>query len=1241
MDSQKVRVRNTTERQSIYTYGLGNQPGRLDLMSLADIEESAPHELIEMVLERKKLPLSLRTNEEQNQLFWNLYSEQKTQEKLKGYRPVGLGYPMIHWQEEGETRAAPAFIWPLRLEPSLYRANGWEIYVSNPDPCRVNARLLQWLNQNGTDHNLDDFPPHPGAGDLSRIIQELSLSLNLDNDSQSLAITPAPDPEQLQALESEKSLLWSGVIGLFPALFVSEETAEAPVSESVPVAGHNFGLLPQDPYQASALAAARSQSLTWVEGLAGTGKTHLLTQIVSMALANSQKCLVVSPSMANLTEIQNKLAKLGVQQLLYLIRNPETETGMLLDFLRAMAEGVRSLPDLDTSQFKIYLDRCEREKRKLDERYAAVRKPVFGPYDWAETVGLYLESNRKVGKELLNMQLYTQDFEFNDSEFLDLSHAISSSYPLYQKVNTLKHDLNELHPNIFLRMEKEEGRVFAADRLEIFHEKCTRLQRRYFAKVNQYGEALRKHYEKHYEELSANLSLLKEKLAEGKNRFGQPFAESTERSLRFYSAFSKTQKEILEARREITTLYDKLREKFDLFGYFDAQAPDLGNRPLDRLTPILTAFEAALEGWQDRHGDVIQDNIQRLNRKTVHPRLHMEEDVEEIEDNLDHLLEELNDSLLYAQRLEHKMLTAPKRQRYLESLIERLETTRRSLGDFNTFYDWRRNWLGLPDSAQKLVRALAKVKPSDWEAAFESWYFYHCLNLAHTPKLPQMDNGLSTFVDSYEKLQPLLLKALKEQWESRRAESVRRLKATDRKRYQLLFGQTQNQQEGAKQIREKWARGLPVISEVLPVLLVGSLGIPYLSAGVNKIYDYVLVDEAHLLQKDQLIKLQQLGRRLVVLSNPRLEALNTRQAWPTDWRNRGVKVFSLEKVHFQRPGNLGNLTDPGASEERTIDAFEIVFEQVGGRYDEESQMNTAEAETLLTLLNRIEKTPQRTFPTVGIACMTAGQRNLINQLLFQIKKQNANGADMIRQLERNGLSVLLTEDLVGRHFDVLILSGVFGVANTRGELTKDVRQLNGPRGRARLHLLMGSANKKIYLLNSIPLSDLEALSNRDSKLESGASDYANYLLYLKAIADEDVNKRLEIVKKRQDRSKGEEEKEENALFSQEVVRELRFYLRDQTIETNYKEEDLNFPILVKGAQETQRPIVVQPDGFFAQSPSTDYVWEYQRRKRLTALGYSFLPIWSVKWWKETSLEARRLAATLINLLEEKEEEKTS
>ena len=55
MDNNRVTAGRAKERQSIYIYGLGNQTGRLDLMSLAGIEDSAPHEMIEMVLEKKKI----------------------------------------------------------------------------------------------------------------------------------------------------------------------------------------------------------------------------------------------------------------------------------------------------------------------------------------------------------------------------------------------------------------------------------------------------------------------------------------------------------------------------------------------------------------------------------------------------------------------------------------------------------------------------------------------------------------------------------------------------------------------------------------------------------------------------------------------------------------------------------------------------------------------------------------------------------------------------------------------------------------------------------------------------------------------------------------------------------------------------------------------------------------------------------------------------------------------------------
>lgn len=1227
MDIQPSASTRWSFDQSIYTNSLTPSPERLDLMSVSGIEPSAPLQVLETVLERKKLPVRLKVNEVQNQLFWHIYGEQRSEERIRGSRPLGLGYPIVVVGREEERRAMPVLIWSLRLEPSLYRVNEWELYYSPVDPCRINPYLLDWMSQEDIPNARLSAPPHADKGAIGLLLQQITADLGLESDHQSLALTPWPSSEEWTEEEPDQ-LLWSGVIGIFPHYEgLPPERQDMRLGEQ-PETGYPYGLLPQTPEQASALQTARTQRTSWVEGISGTGKTHLLTQTAGMALVNGQKCLIVSPSANNLKEIQDRLAEVGIQRLQYLIRNPETDTGMLLDFFRAMGEGAYLPPEFDTAQYNLYLDRCERERKKLDERYAAVHQKVFGQYNWTETVGLFLESNRKIGKELLSMQLYTQDFQFTFPEFEMLNEAITQTQPLFDQVRTLNHPLSVLHPDLFLEREKDEGRVLIADRLEVFLAKAVRLQRRYFAKVNQYGESLRKHYDQHYQELNALLGAIREKMAEGRNHFGQPFEETSERTLRFYGFFSKKQKEILQARLQIEALYNQLKQKFELFGYFDFSFPPAGSKPVGELHPNVLAFEEALSKWQSKHSAIIQDNVQRLSRKTVHPRLHMEDDIEELEDDLEHLLKELNETMLYAQPFEHKMLTIPKRQRYLESVIEQLEETKRDLGDYHNFYEWRRNWLQLTPPAQKLVRALIKVKPSDWQAAFRSWYLHHCLNLAHTPQLPQTDDGLNTFVLSFRELQPMLAPLLAQQWDKRRLEVMRRLKS-NRKLYQLLSSRPDQEAESTEQVREKWRQGLAPVSEVLPVLLVGEAVLPYLPQDGQHIFDYVLVDEAHRLNYSQLAMLQNLGKRLVVFSDPNLEGLTAQDQWPPQWRAQGIPSTHLSIIQRWRPANLHQLAAARTLEDILPQSFPIAFEQVEGRYDEENQMNSAEAESLIKMLNRIQKTPQRTYPTVGIVCMTKGQRSLINQLIFQIKKQDSAGADTLRQLERNGLGVYFLDELTGLHFDILIFSGTWGAANTRGDLTSDLNLLDDPKHTAQLHLLMGRATQSVYVLNSIPLTSLEQLSKSGDT--SGKKYYAHYLLFLQAAANHDRKKQIQLIESIRAQQPPVEPPE--AVFPQQIGLELGLYLRDQQLETNYEDTYRRFPLIVRSKEKDKRAIVVQPDGFFASTPATDYSWEYEQRKKLDEQGYSFLPAWSVKWWRETSLEAKRMAATLLNLLE--------
>ncbi|MBK9016420.1 MAG: hypothetical protein IPM82_21415 [Saprospiraceae bacterium] len=76
--------------------------------------------------------------------------------------------------------------------------------------------------------------------------------------------------------------------------------------------------------------------------------------------------------------------------------------------------------------------------------------------------------------------------------------------------------------------------------------------------------------------------------------------------------------------------------------------------------------------------------------------------------------------------------------------MEQLESTQLNMRDFKPFHAWQSNWLGLGSLGQKVVRALVKVKPGDWVAAFESWYFNSLLAKAHRLLCPKAQSKSSS-----------------------------------------------------------------------------------------------------------------------------------------------------------------------------------------------------------------------------------------------------------------------------------------------------------------------------------------------------------------------------------------------------------------------------------------------------------------------------------------------------------------
>src|SRR5690606_9409529 len=139
---------------------------------------------------------------------------------------------------------------------------------------------------------------------------------------------------------------------------------------------------------------------------------------------------------------------------------------------------------------------------------------------------------------------------------------------------------------------------------------------------------------------------------------------------------------------------------------------------IEEVIKNLRAFDHEFASWKEKLEDLIHEESIRLNSKTTHSSLGLKEEIAQLEYSLDELLEELNEAKLYQKQFENKTLTVSKRQRYLESIIEQMETTHLHLREFDQFYQWQSQWLQIGEVGQKVIKALVKVKPANWTAAF-------------------------------------------------------------------------------------------------------------------------------------------------------------------------------------------------------------------------------------------------------------------------------------------------------------------------------------------------------------------------------------------------------------------------------------------------------------------------------------------------------------------------------------------
>lgn len=1215
---------------------LPNSLERVDLFALNNNDFAV--RLICELLERPQFELEVEAVHPSSVWFNHFYFEARNREKVFGTRNLGVGYPMAFFRAGDQALSAPLFVWQIQLEPHAQHADRWLVQRTDIQRILPNYPLFHLIDQLHGTHFTQRARALTesgliGAAALSAFADTVHKQLALTEEGLALSIQPNPTTSELPRVQAEGQLRWAAVAGIFPTLPRTISVSE-PRIRLEPENGltwqHPFTLLPLDPSQRRVLHAAQHNTLTVVEGASGTGKTYALAAIVANALANGKKCLIVSKSLNTLRRAQKFLLDRGIGDLSFVVRDTDSDRLMLADMLRAAAESkVKDAPS--PQEFQTLLNRTLRDLRQLDGAWEELHRPILGKHSFTDVVGLFLQANRTEGKELLLSQLNPADFAFTTEEYESIKAAIFDSEPLFRRFPTLQHPLGQLKHDIFLERSSDDGLAWTEAHVRQLLQKSTALHHRYIAKTNEYVEALTEHYEQHYSELSQIARRIQEALEDGVQRFGPEFEKPLSTAEKLYGVFSERYKQIVEAKEKIGADYELLRQTHQNRKYFEYDFPanvDAGQIP--RIAEQTRAYEKMLNNWLRSVPSLVRDDVRRLNARSVHPALDFRDDVSQLETALDEFLNEFNDSGLYQEPLKHEMLTLPKRQTFLESLIERLEETQFYLRDFPDFYIWQRHWLRLSPPEQQVVHALCKIKPRDWAAAFDSWYLHHFLQKHYHPGLQWEEDTLKAYHADRTALDRMLSAHTRALWHARKSAALKHLRSTDPEAHKTWFGKNNRVLSLQRRPEELFEKYLVPLSETLPALFVTpQVALDVVQASLMK-YDLVLVDEAHNIPKQECYHLFGLASSLVVFGDAKQDMTPSAEDDFLEYcKSLGAPTYMLEYQHQNTPEewlrfNQIAFGTPFKRLPSGLSAHDVtVVANVEGRYDEQTGTNEAEARQILDWLNLIEPTPAKTYPVVGIACATVEQRDLIASQLLKIRQRKLAGHEKIQQLHLNGLGVYQFAELQGQHVDVLLVSLVHGLVDARGTLTQHLHFWNTQLGFNQLHVLMTRATQRIYIAHSIPPGLYTALAA--NKNFRGTCVLSHLVTFGELIQQGNHQGAEEQLAHMRELLEYPEAAHTSTLFAQEVEIALQPYFLPGQLRRNAEVEGVVVPTLADTGQKRQ---ILLYDGVFSPTEVASYEWEERVRQYFARRGVEAVPVLSAQWWKSPRQEARKLAVRL-------------
>lgn len=1155
------------------------------------------------------VPSNLVFNTLSPALTWEIFHKQKLFYDKFGTPSLKVGYPLLVSMQGNKVKAIPFFIWDISLTPVDKVGVKWMFYrnvsllpvvnpviLALPSFDKLKAVISPFLNKNGID--LDDF----------RAINQAVDPLFNSND----VIVPLSGAENIEIRKNEYKILNSVQLMVLKSLFEQkEELLYFAKNQNVTLPGHSFGLQVLLPEQATAYHKIQENTHTIIEGSAGTGKKFLLFNMVSNALSNGRTCLIISENNGFFQSMDHYFSSNNLENLV-LSQQGDEQLRQLIKRLTFIIQQEKNSPVFAGDNFKEILASCQRLFTKLSMAYGASRKKIFDQLDWTEVVTLFLQSVSSDEIKLVNIRIPTDNFNFIPSEFYSLLSEIEPLQKRFEAINTLQHPLNILNTSLIDLSDFEEG----ADQFNLLLNEERNNFRfilvEYSNGLAQYSDSLNIH-------LFNEIQLIIELIEELKNKFdgyfdlyGNDFIYTKSFSLLLYSKVAGRGKKIIEAREELNVLFQLLSNKIhnQKIWVFPEMPQDFGVSNLgDWMGYIDALMESAVE-WQSRLPDYVNEEVLRASSANVNSFGNTKDLFVELETLMDEAIQRFNARSFFLEKLEHHSLTLVARQKWLESLVNNLDLILINFRDFPVFYQWQLSWKNLSKGAKTIIQSFSTINPEDWSMTFKNWYLHQVLLRHYHHQLPDSSLPLETFEADWELFRSMLPRQIQSVWFQKRKERIKQLRKEEKHTIQMIIRWLEKESLNEVDYLLFLKDINPLLTDCFPVvcMTVSQLNNLY-EDNPSLHFDHIFWGDASYSSPAVLSKFQSLAPRVTYFYNP---------SFPNEYIENELKqrypVSRLSKIHCFYPGNPWQQWKGGHPTIHAIKDANVHFHRINGVL-QPNGINEEEAIFLIDELSKIRYSTPENIPTIGVVCMTETQRNFISTLIFKIQHQESTLNNHFTHLVKYGLEILTPDDIQSKHFHSVYLLTTYHDVNK--------------------YVNVGYFTPSyVQLMAQLPLDNLTVISSfkraQMVELENNDDLFIPYLKLLEAISVRDIySLDYEFQKFKpevEDSFKGH-----YPSFWSVLSLKLEDKLPTHDIQKNIFFNQDFFPFFIKRKMAQSNYIFFLLDGFHATETHTDFIWEVRQTNKLRKYNIELIPVWTVNWWKNNSLEIKRLISNISSL----------